>query len=53
LGVYLVYNYYMHLLKEIKKAQPDEILKKRYRITTTKKSLLLIKAYLKNTLNLL
>lgn len=53
LGVYLVYNYYMHLLKEIKKAQPDEILKKRYRLTNTKKSVLLVNAYLKNTLNIL
>jgi phytoene/squalene synthetase len=53
LGVYLVYNYYMHLLKEIKKARPDEILKKRYRITNTKKSVLLVNAYLKNTLNML
>jgi phytoene/squalene synthetase len=53
LGVYLAYSYYMHLLKEIKKARPEEILKKRYRITTTKKSVLLVNAYLKNALNLL
>lgn len=53
LGVYLVYNYYMHLLKEIKKAHPDDILKKRYRITNRKKSILLLNAYLKNRLNLL
>lgn len=53
LGVYLVYTYYMHLLKEIKKAHPDEILKKRYRISNTKKSVLLVNAYLKNALNLL
>ena len=53
LGVYLVYNYYMHLLKEIKKARPEDILKKRYRITNTKKSVLLVNAYLKNRLNLL
>ena len=53
LGVYLAYSYYMHLLKEIKKARPEEILKKRYRITNTKKSYLLVNAYLKNTLNML
>lgn len=53
LGVYLVYNYYMYLLKEIKKARPEDILKKRYRITNTKKSYLFINTYLKNSLNLL
>jgi len=52
LGVYLAYSYYLHLLKEIKKARPEEILKKRYRITNTKKSYLLLNAYLKNALNL-
>ncbi len=53
LGVYLAYTYYLHLLKEIKKARPEEILKKRYRITNTKKSVLLVNAYLKNAFNLL
>ena len=53
LGVYLAYTYYLHLLKEIKKARPEEIMKKRYRITNTKKSYLLVNAYLKNALNLL
>ena len=53
LGVYLVYNYYMHLLKEIKKARPEDILKKRYRISNTKKSVLLVNCYFKNRLNLL
>lgn len=53
LGVYLAYTYYIHLLKEIKKARPEEILKKRYRISNTKKSYLLVNAYLKNTLNML
>lgn len=52
-GVYLAYTYYIHLLKEIKKARPEEILKKRYHITNTKKSYLLASAYLRNTLNLL
>ncbi|MBL7971406.1 MAG: phytoene/squalene synthase family protein [Prolixibacteraceae bacterium] len=53
LGVYLAYRYYLHLLKEIKKARPEEILKKRYRVTNTRKSYLLVNAYLKNALNLL
>jgi len=53
LGVYLAYSYYLHLLKEIKKARPEELLKKRYRITNTKKSYLLVNAYFKNALNLL
>lgn len=52
-GVYLAYMYYMCLLKEIKKASPEEILRKRYRITNTRKSYLLVNAYLKNVLNLL
>ena len=53
LGVYLVYNYYMNLLKEIKKAPPEDILKNRYRITNTKKSVLLVNCYFRNRLNLL
>jgi phytoene/squalene synthetase len=53
LGVYLAYTYYLHLLKEIKKARPEEILKKRYRVSNRRKSYLLVNAYLKNALNLL
>lgn len=53
LGVYLVYNYYMYLLREIKKARPEDILKKRYRLTNTKKSYLFIHTYFKNSFNLL
>lgn len=53
LGVYLAYSYYLHLLKEIKKARPEEILKKRYRVSTRRKSYLLVNAYLKNALNLM
>jgi phytoene/squalene synthetase len=52
-GVYLAYTYYTHLLKEIKKARPDDIMRKRYRVTNTRKSYLLASAYLKNTLNML
>jgi len=53
LGVYLAYSYYLNLLKEIKKARPEEILKKRYRVSNRRKSYLLVNAYLKNALNLL
>jgi len=53
LGVYLAYSYYLNLLREIKKARPEEILKKRYRVSNRRKSYLLVYAYLKNALNLL
>jgi phytoene/squalene synthetase len=52
-GVYLAYTYYLSLLKEIKNARPEDILKKRYRVSNTQKSYLLVNAYLKNALNLL
>lgn len=52
-GVYLAYTYYLRLLKEIKKARPEDILKKRYRVSNTEKSYLLVNAYLKNAFNLL
>lgn len=52
-GVYLAYTYYLRLLKEIKNARPEDILKKRYRVSNTQKSYLLVNAYLKNALNLL
>jgi phytoene/squalene synthetase len=52
LGVYLAYRYYFHLLKEIEQANPDDILKKRYRVTSTKKTVLLLKAFLRNSLNM-
>jgi len=53
LGVYLAYSYYLNLLREIKNARPEEILKKRYRVSTRRKSYLLVSAYFKNALNLL
>jgi phytoene synthase len=53
MGVYLAYRYYLQLLKEIKKARPEEILKKRYRVSTRRKSYLLVNAYFKNALNLM
>jgi phytoene synthase len=53
MGVYLAYRYYLQLLKEIKKARPEEILKKRYRVSTRRKSYLLVNSYFKNALNLM
>lgn len=53
MGVYLAYSYYLNLLREIKNARPEEILKKRYRVSNRRKSYLLVNAYLKNALNLL
>ncbi len=52
-GVYLAYTYYLSLLKEIKNARPEDILKKRYRVSNTEKSYLLVNAYLRNALNIL
>jgi phytoene/squalene synthetase len=52
LGVYLAYRYYFHLLKEIEQANPEDILRKRYRVTSTKKTVLLLKAFLRNSLNM-
>jgi len=53
MGVYLAYSYYLNLLREIKNARPEEILKKRYRVSNRRKSYLLVNAYLKNALNML
>ncbi len=50
-GVYLAYLYYLHLLREIKKARPEDILKRRYRVSNFRKSCLLLFACLKNALN--
>ncbi|WP_299578722.1 phytoene/squalene synthase family protein [uncultured Sunxiuqinia sp.] len=52
-GVYLAYIYYLRLFRKIKRAQPSQILKQRYRVSNPKKMYLLANAYLKNTLNLL
>jgi phytoene/squalene synthetase len=52
LGIYLAYRYYFYLLKEIERASPQDILKKRYRLSTAKKTQLLVKAYLRNSLNI-
>jgi 15-cis-phytoene synthase len=51
LGVYLAYKYYLNLLAKIKKAQPDNLLEKRFRINNGRKVLLLGQCYLQNSLN--
>jgi len=51
LGVYLAYNYYLKLLEKIKKAQPDDLLEKRFRIPNRRKFMLLGRCYVENTLN--
>ena len=52
-GVYLAYIYYLRLFGKIKKAQPSQILRQRYRVSNTKKMYLLANAYFKNALNIL
>ncbi|HPR33537.1 MAG TPA: phytoene/squalene synthase family protein [Prolixibacteraceae bacterium] len=47
-GVYLAYRYYYELFLKIARAQPDEILQKRFRIPNRAKGVLLLKASLRN-----
>lgn len=51
LGVYLAYNYYLHLLKKIRKAPPDSLLEQRFRVSNTRKMMLLAKCYTQNKVN--
>jgi phytoene/squalene synthetase len=48
LGVYLAYRYYLNLFDKIKKAQPEAILKERFRVSNPKKGVLMIKAVARN-----
>ena len=48
LGVYLAYIYYLKLFEKIKKIKPEIILKKRVRISNTKKFILMISSIIKN-----
>ncbi len=45
LGVFLAYTYYLELLKKIQKTTPQEILKKRYRVSDFTKIVLLANAW--------
>ncbi len=51
LGVYLAYNYYIELLKKIEKSSPEQIKKKRFRISNFRKLLLYINCYIRHKLN--
>jgi len=48
LGVYLAYRYYLNLFQKIKEADPQAILKKRFRVSNSKKGILMLKATLRN-----
>ncbi len=48
LGVYLAYRYYLELLRKIQHAGPRQVQKQRFRVSNTKKMILLFKSYLRN-----
>ena len=52
-GVLLAYNYYKILLKKIKRTPANTILKKRIRISNTKKFIIMMKCLIQNKFNLL
>ncbi len=52
-GVYVAYKYYLSLFRKIKKAHPDQIMQQRIRIPNYWKALILVRAGVKNQLNLL
>jgi len=51
LGVLLAYKYYLKLLEKIEKAEPGQLLEKRFRISNRRKFMLLGKCYVKNHLS--
>ena len=52
-GVYVAYKYYLSLFKKIKRVQAERILQQRIRIPNYKKALIVMRAGLKNQLNLI
>lgn len=52
-GVYVAYRYYQSLFNKIKKLQPAVILQERIRIPNVKKAMIVIRAGVKNQLNLI
>lgn len=52
LGVYLAYRYYLNLFHKIRYAQPEAILKQRYRVSNPQKGVLMFKASLRNAVGL-
>jgi 15-cis-phytoene synthase len=53
LGVYLAYSYYQKLLIKIRQAEPDALLEKRFRISNTRKVMLLARCGAQHSLNVL
>ncbi len=53
LGIYLIYCYYMTLFAKIKKIRAENLIERRIRITNLRKTLLLIKCYIRHKLNLI
>lgn len=45
MGVFLAYTYYLELLEKIRKTTPQEILRKRYRVSDFTKAILLVNAW--------
>ncbi len=52
-GVYLAYRYYLTLFKKIKKAKPQMLLQQRVRISNPYKAVILVKAGLRSSFNVL
>jgi phytoene/squalene synthetase len=52
-GVYVAYKYYLSLFKKIKQTQPAQILQHRVRIPNYSKAFIVMRAGLKNQLNLI
>ena len=52
-GVYVAYKYYLSLFRKIKQTQPSRILEERIRIPNYRKALIIVRAGVKNQLNLI
>jgi 15-cis-phytoene synthase len=52
-GVYVAYKYYYSLFKKIKRIQPARILQERIRIPNYRKAMIIVRAGVKNQLNLI
>jgi phytoene/squalene synthetase len=52
LGVYLAYRYYLNLFDKIKSAQPEAILKERFRVSNSIKGVLMFKASVRNAVGI-
>lgn len=52
-GVYVAYKYYQSLFNKIRKTEPSQILESRIRIPNYRKAMILVRAGVKNQLNLI